>query len=156
MALSPTVFCNNILQRAFAENISVSPMKLQKLMYFVSCEYAKDLGTDLLSENFAVWQYGPVLPTVYNEFKSFGRNPITSYAKDATGESYAYTEIDCLREIIDKVWNSFKYKNGIELSNITHEDGSGWSVAFAGRRPTITTQEMRADNTYDKYMLARY
>jgi len=75
MPMSASVVCNNILTRAFQENIPVSPMKLQKLMYFVSCEYVKATGKDLLSENFGVWQYGPVLPSLYDEFKSFTISP---------------------------------------------------------------------------------
>ena len=89
MPMSASVVCNNILTRAFQENIPVSPMKLQKLMYFVSCEYVKATGKDLLSENFGVWQYGPVLPSLYDEFKSFHDQPITKYATDADGVPYA-------------------------------------------------------------------
>ena len=92
MPMSASVVCNNILTRAFQENIPVSPMKLQKLMYFVSCEYVKATGKDLLSENFGVWQYGPVLPSLYDEFKSFHDQPITKYATDADGVPYAINE----------------------------------------------------------------
>ena len=47
MPMSASVVCNNILTRAFQENIPVSPMKLQKLMYFVSCEYVKATGKEI-------------------------------------------------------------------------------------------------------------
>ena len=82
MPMSATVVCNNILKRAFSESVAVSPMKLQKLLYFVSCEYVKATGNDLFSEDFGVWQYGPVLPTVYDEFKSFKSTPINKYATE--------------------------------------------------------------------------
>ena len=38
---SSTDVANNVLSRAFAEKISVSPMKLQKILYFVASEYQK-------------------------------------------------------------------------------------------------------------------
>ena len=156
MALAPTIVCNNILRRSFDEKISVTPMKLQKLLYFVSCEYVKATDVELLSEDFCVWQYGPVLPTVYNEFKSFRGLKITTYAKDANGDSYAYNEDSSpnLRLAINRIWASFKNMSGIELSKITHEDGSGWSHAFEQKHSKITKDEMKADDSYRKYMSA--
>lgn len=154
MALSSTVVCNNILQRSFMENIVVTPMKLQKLMYFISCEYAKETNSELLSEDFCVWQYGPVLPSVYNEFKAFHGNQITTYAKDANGNSFAYDEDTApnLKAAINRIWSSFKNKSGIELSRITHEENSGWSKAFLSRQERITKEQMKADDSYRKYM----
>ena len=110
MAFSSTVICNNVLKRAKSENIKVTPMKLQKLLYFVSCEYVKATGTELLSEHFEVWQFGPVLPSVYNEFKSFHSSPITTFAKDANGESFLYDENNApnLKRSMDLIWNAFK------------------------------------------------
>lgn len=155
MPMSATVVCNNILRRAFEGSIPVSPMKLQKLLYFISCEYVKSTGSDLFSEDFGVWQYGPVLPTVYDEFKSFKSSPITKYATDANGVAYAIDEAMApnLKLAIDRIWAAFKFFDGITLSKITHKDGSGWSNAFCQKRPKITTEDMRTDNTYGEYLL---
>ena len=140
MPMSATVVCNNILKRAFSESVAVSPMKLQKLLYFVSCEYVK---------------YGPVLPTVYDEFKSFKSTPINKYATDANGIAYAIDEDSApnLKTAIVRIWNSFKFFDGVTLSKITHKDGSGWSNAFCQHRSKITTEDMRSDNTYGEYLL---
>jgi len=156
MAMSATIVCNNILRRAFEEEIPVSPMKLQKLLYFTSCEYVKSTGNELLSEDFGVWQYGPVLPSIYDEFKSFKSNSITKYATDASGVAYAINENDApnLKIAIDRVWAAFKSFDGMTLSKITHMDGSGWSNAFVGKRPKVTIEDMRLDNTYEKYLFA--
>ena len=154
MVLVPTILSNNILRRTFKENVPVTPMKLQKLLYFVSCEYVKITDRELLSEDFCVWQYGPVLPSVYNEFKVFHGSRITKYAKDANGDSFAYNESTApnLRTAIDCVWTFFKDRSGPELSLITHEDGSGWSCAFERHQQKITKEEMKADDSYRKYM----
>ena len=155
MALSPSIVCNNILQRAFSENIPVTPMKLQKLLYFVSCEYVKETNISMLSEDFSVWQYGPVLPSVYYEFQSFRGNNITKYAQDAEGNSFAYNEESSLplKRAIDRVWAAFKNMDGVFLSRITHEDGSGWSRAFERQENKISKDDMKADDSYAKYIL---
>ncbi len=158
MSISAVVLCNNVLMRAFDANIPVSPMKLQKLLYFISCEYLKRTGEELLSEDFGVWQYGPVLPTVYNEFKSFGSFPISEYAKDAAGVSYAVDEDTApnLKTAIDLIWQTFRSFTGIELSKITHLDGSGWSRAYQAGRKKISTNDMEEDHTYERYLTTRH
>lgn len=154
MTLSPMVVCNNILQRAFQEDVPVTPMKLQKLLYFTSCEYVKKTDIPMLSEDFCVWQYGPVLPSVYYEFQSYHGGRITSYAQDAEGNSFAYNENESLhlKQSINRIWGSFKDMSGIQLSKITHEDGSGWSKAFARHETQISKADMKEDDSYTRYL----
>lgn len=148
MKASPTVLCNNILVRGRKDGVKITPMKLQKLMYFVCKEYVKRCHTSPISEQFEVWQYGPVLPSVYSEFKSFGANPITEFAKDASGNAYRVSEQNNpeLAMIIDTVWFKYRKKTGIELSEITHKNGSGWYRAFSEKRYYIEEEDMRLDN----------
>ena len=154
MSMQPTIVCNNILKRSFSEEQEVSPMKLQKLMYFIACTYRKRTKTDLFSESFEVWKYGPVLRSVYDEFKSYGKGPILSYAKDAKGISYIIDESTSpgLKTSIDEIWSKFKDWDAIALSRITHEDGSGWSSAYDTHSSFITSDKMEADTTYEPYL----
>lgn len=110
MPMSPTIVCNNILSRGFAEKRDISPMKLQKLMYFVACEYQKDAHTVLFSEPFEVWRYGPVIRSVYDEFKAYGKNAISSYAKDAKGTAYIVDESTSpkLKNAINRIWKHLR------------------------------------------------
>lgn len=154
MPIAPTIVCNNILKRAFEENIDVSPMKLQKLLYFIACEYQKRTDSPLFSEPFAVWKYGPVLLSIYSTFKSYGKTPILSYAKDAKGISHIVDEKSSptLKTSIDIIWSNFKNWNAIALSQITHQDGSAWSKAYDDDRTVIDFAEMKEDVTYEKYI----
>ena len=147
MRASPTVLCNNILLRCMNSSGRITPMKLQKLMYFVCRDYTKQFGTSPISEQFEVWQYGPVLPSVYSEFKSFGANPITEYARDAQGNAFMVSERDNpdLARIIDSIWCKYHSKTGIELSKITHQPESGWYRAYAERRQYITEEDLKHD-----------
>lgn len=148
--LMPSILSNNILQRSFQDGEGVTPMKLQKLLYFVSCEYVKRTSSQLFKENFEVWQYGPVLPTVYQEFKSFGKNNINSYSKDADGNSHCYSEAKAplLKSIIDDIWCRYKAYSGQSLSAITHTPGSGWSSAYQRGAQEIGMEDMANDSTY--------
>lgn len=156
MALPSTVVCNNILKRSFDENVSISPMKLQKLLYFVCCEYAKNTNERLLSEDFCVWKYGPVIPALYAEFKSFGSSPISKYATDANGSVYIANEDTDVnfKKAVNVIWKSMKEFSGIMLSQITHLENSAWSNAYQNNEDRITLEAMKEDRTYVHYMFS--
>lgn len=124
--VDPKLVANSILRRAFAEKIAVSPMKLQKLMFFITCLYQRNTGHRLLTESFQPWRYGPVCGAVYGEFKSFGGNPITAYAKDAIGNAYAADERSSpeLKQALDTVWSHLGCLPAVMLSRITVLPGS--------------------------------
>ena len=147
MRASSTVLCNNILLRGVNSGEKITPMKLQKLMYFVCRDYTKQFGSSPISEQFEVWQYGPVLPSVYSEFKSFGANPITEFARDAQGNAFMVSERENpdLGRIIDSIWQKYRSKSGVELSRITHQSTSGWYRAYSDRRPYITEEDLLYD-----------
>ena len=144
-----TVLCNNILARARADKIKVSPMKLQKLMYYTCRDYAQVAKVSPINESFEVWQYGPVLPSVYSEFKPFGPNPITSYARNSTGEAHQVSEAfnPTLAAALSAVWARHKRQSAVELSRLTHQKGSGWYKAYMRGDRTISLEDMLNDNT---------
>ncbi|MHC2184549.1 putative phage-associated protein [Rathayibacter agropyri] len=148
MGYSPVNVSNNLLRRAFDEDVAVSPMKLQKLLFFTSCEYAKRTHTPLIDGTFQTWKYGPVERSVYDEFRSFGGNRIRAYGKDAAGKAWVVDEQTDpqLREVIDIIWGASKNRSAVDLSRITHREGSAWYKAY--QRGWISAEEMEADQSY--------
>lgn len=142
-----TNLCNNILERGMDEKIAITPMKLQKLMYFVCRDYVHRTGDMPIGERFEVWKYGPVLPSVYAEFKPFGAKPITEFSKDALGNAKKVSESKnpILASVLDLVWAKYKRYSGVALSTMTHEKGSGWYRAYMEDRETITLEDMSND-----------
>lgn len=149
LAIPAQAVCNTILQRAFTEKIPVSPMKLQKLLYFTYQTYLKRTGQLLFSERFEAWPYGPVLPSIYDEFKSFHGNPITKFAKNADGSvsvisgtaSGAYGIVYSIAE----TWEKYKNKTGIELSGITHQKESAWYKAVMRKDTLLDIDDIREE-----------
>lgn len=154
--VDPKLVANSILRRAFAEKIAVSPMKLQKLMFFITCLYQRNTGHRLLTESFQPWRYGPVCGAVYGEFKSFGGNPITAYAKDAIGNAYAADERSSpeLKQALDTVWRHLGCLPAVMLSRITVLPGSAWSKAVERKNCFISNADMAEDHTFDAYLKA--
>lgn len=140
---------NNILFRAKNEGIGITPMKLQKLMYYVCVQYVKRTDEYPIFERFEPWPYGPVIPSIYFEFKDYGSSPIKTYSKDAKGQSKMINEDSSptLKMCIDYVWGKFKHMTGIQLSQRTHQPSSGWYAAYQRNGDIITTEEMKADGS---------
>jgi hypothetical protein len=151
----PAHIANYILWRAWEENIEITPMKLIKLVYIA---YGWNLAINdkpLFDEKILAWKYGPVIPSIYHEFKRFGNKPITkgNYAADFDINTGELSSVPIVPEDDQKVlrvlnaeWENYKYKTGIDLSNITHANGSAWHKAYkngAGENEQLDNDDIK-------------
>lgn len=144
VAFDTKAVTNYILDRAEASGIEVSPMKLLKLLYYSHGWHLALTNEPLLNEYIEAWQYGPVVTSVYHDFKQFGNNPIKKYrmlsAKPKLiggGLKIVKPELDGddqasknARAVIDRVIELYGDYTAIQLSNMTHTPGSPWSVTW--------------------------
>jgi uncharacterized phage-associated protein len=139
---------NWFLARAAAEGKTLDPMKLQKLIYFAHGWSLALTDIPLITEHPEAWDYGPVIPSVYHEFKSFGRKPITEKAKRFEPEDPSATTFEDLMKarfvviepkivedpdaeaLLERVWQVYGPRTGIQLSNMTHAPDGAWYRAF--------------------------
>jgi uncharacterized phage-associated protein len=113
-------------------------MALIKLVYFAHGWYLALKGTPLLNEQVEAWKYGPVIPSLYHEFKEFGNQPITRLAHDDVvfrenghliiGTTTPQLEDEDARKVVGRVWEVYKPLTAVQLSNLTHLSGSPWDV----------------------------
>ena len=79
---------NEFLGLAKKEKIEISNLKLIKLMYIAQGLSLSLSDRALFPDPIEAWKYGPVISSIYHEFKHFGRNPIKeqSVTLDKCGE----------------------------------------------------------------------
>lgn len=151
MPYIPANIANNLLSRAFRDHIPVSPMKLQKSLFFVASEYQKTTRRVLLEEPFSTWAYGPVLYSVHNKLRCFGRGaPIDRYIRDAKNRVYIINEggdVE-LSVALDKVWAWTKHLPATTLAEYTQHPGSAWDRAFQRGDLVLDPDDIAADTTY--------
>ena len=147
---SSTMIANNILSRLFGDKVYITPMKLQRILYFTAAEYQKATHKPLLEEPFSTWACGPVAYSVYNKFCSFNKHPIKRYARDAQGKTLMIDEESDieLRIALDRVWGKTKMKSATNLSTITHAQDSAWDKAFQQYKSTLESADIENDYTY--------
>ncbi|SFV10321.1 Panacea domain-containing protein [Pseudoduganella namucuonensis] len=138
MAYSAMAVANALVKRAKEGKVAhLSPMKLQKLLFYVQSWHLAKQGRPLIDDFFCRWKYGPVIPSLYHEFKEYGPNPITAYGGHIVEEEGALTkrrpivsEQDTRTwELIDEILAEYGAYSGSTLSTMTHEKDSAWSTS---------------------------
>lgn len=140
---------NTFIERGKKENIDISPMKLQKLIFILYKNYLKDTRSKLFLDNFEVWQYGPVVPSVYNAFKQYRSNSIKNYYVSGDG-NYSTVSFDNndFKTNFERVWQKYKELDGVYLSKLTHQEDTAWSKAFSKKEPTLSDDDIYSEKEY--------
>jgi uncharacterized phage-associated protein len=72
---------NFFLDAAERDSVEITPMKLQKLLYFAHGWSLAFFDEPLIDAPCEAWKFGPVYSAVYHEYKDFGRHPIPTHYK---------------------------------------------------------------------------
>jgi len=146
MYLPSKTIANNFLQWDFTDgSASITPMKLQKLVYMAHGWHLAIHNEPLIEEQFEAWPYGPVEDTLYHIFKQFRNSPITQYAKTWVGDkevSYVANS-DKFKAVFDAVVNKYGAFSALKLSALTHMPGTPWSQTRASGQTYISNDLIR-------------
>lgn len=106
-------------------------LKLQKLLYYAQVLSLKRLKNSLFDDEIEAWEYGPVVPSVYHQYKSFGRDVL-----DITKPNLLFKPLD-KKNIIDEVIKDKGRFTGIALMEMTHQEAP-WKIARKSDNQIIT------------------
>lgn len=99
-----------VLLYCFENGISISPLKLQKLLYYIQAWHLVYFDKQLLfEEKPQAWVNGPVYPTIYNRFKGILR--YSELNKENTGLSS--TTLEDKQQILDLDKEQYEFLNSI-------------------------------------------
>lgn len=110
-------------------NWAITNLELQKILYIAQMFSYGMRKKPLFDNPIEAWDYGPVVPVVYHEFKFAGNGPIPSFlfpAEDCVNEDN--------RTFISKISKMVKGLKGWQLVAITHRDRGAWQRTY---RPGI-------------------
>ncbi len=126
---------NYFLELAEKEHRKLTPMQLIKLVYIAHGWTLALMNRPLFDERVQAWQHGPVIPSLYHEFKHFGSNPVDEMAMnlDFDGQLY-YPKINATetvaKKVLNKVWDVYKGYSGTQLRALCHQTGSPWQGCY--------------------------
>lgn len=143
MGYSAKAVANAVLQIAETSGASLSPLKLQKLVYIAHGWHLAIKDAPLVNDEFAeAWQYGPVFPSLYHEFKKFGKGSIKDRATDFSVSDGPEFDVEVVEPEIDRsddftwsllnrIWETYGKHNGLTLSDLTHQSGTPWQITWS-------------------------
>ena len=81
-----------IIYRCYKDKQFISNLKLQAMLYFVQYEYLKKEKKPLFSDTIELWEFGTVVPSVYNKFAIWNSLMIPSRFQTYKGNIYSKDE----------------------------------------------------------------
>lgn len=139
MAYSTIAVANAFIERAKGAKITdLTPMKLQKLVFFAQSWSLKILDKPLVEDFFAKWTYGPVQPQLYHAVKDYQNHHISTlistleFTEDGGFQTVTpefVDEVGDFRCIIDNIITVYGHMTAANLSRLTHLPDSAWAKA---------------------------
>lgn len=127
----------------------VTPLALQKMLYFIQGIYMVLYGVELFSEDCEAWIHGPVYKDVYDVFKNFKYNPIDD-TRFAMFQNRFNELSDNVQRIINLVVESFGMYSGKTLERITHGEAP-WKDARVNCLDNEPSNEVISKEAIKKY-----
>lgn len=134
--------CRHIINYSNDHDYGVSNLKLQKLLYFIQAYFLtnKKDNSPCFDEKIEAWDFGPVVPDAYHEYKQYGSGDIPSiesyilFDKENIWNSERVSFVDNIikdedKLLIDKVVDKFADYSATDLVSLTHRQ-SPWIDAY--------------------------
>lgn len=106
-----------ILTLCEERGIGVSNLKLQKLMYYTQGYHLAVSGKTLFEDDLMAWEHGPVVPSVWLEYRDNGSSYITPL-KDMDITSFSDASIGVVNYVLD----TFGQMGAWSLRERTHSE----------------------------------
>lgn len=113
------LYYNNLMMQEF-DGDYISNLKLQKLLYYAQGSFLAIKNEELFADPILAWAHGPVVESVYREYKIFKSNGITCEIGYKVGDIDGSDE-----ELLIKVYNVFAKYSALGLRSMTHQE-SPW------------------------------
>mgnify|MGYP002410804816 CR=1 FL=1 len=107
----------------------MTPLRLQKLVYYAQAWSLAILGKELFSGVFRAWVHGPVNYTLWQKYKAHKYRPI---APTKTFPSHKFSEEQL--DLLEEVWDVYGQFDPKYLEQLTHSERP-WQEAREGYAP---------------------
>ena len=128
MSHSSLAVARYLLDRGAECGRQLTPMKIIKLVYMAHGWMLGLYGRPLISEDVEAWKYGPVIPALYREIKSFRGNPVPPEQICPPEDETDFDELE--RSVMDQTMDVYGSHTAIRLSRMTHAPGTPWDTIY--------------------------
>lgn len=148
--------CRHVINYSNEHDYGISNLKLQKVLYFIQAYFLinKKDHTPCFNEKIEAWDFGPVIPKAYHEYKQYGSGDIPTiesyilFDKNDVWNServeFNDTTInDNDKKLIDRVVDKFSDYSATDLVSLTHRQSPWIDVYVPYQNNEITINAIR-------------
>lgn len=148
---------NRFIELGQEGDTEFTQMQLQKLVYIAhGLNLALNNGEQLIREQVQAWDWGPVIPEIYDALKRYGATPVSALIHenewrtdpDRRGPVVVSNFEESEQSIIRSVYNTYGKMSGAQLSALTHEEGSPWRQVYSRIKRGIVIPNDIIENHY--------
>lgn len=122
---------NYVLDFCDSRGRQVTNLALQKIVYFCHVWSLIELHRPLIRHKFEAWEFGPVLPYLYREFRNFDRSPIKGRATqidpvDGQHRVVGYVLDSQTDSLLKEIVGFYSRLRASDLVELSHAEGGPW------------------------------
>ena len=152
--VEPANVARYFMFRAFQDGELVSPLKMQKLIYYAYVWVLVHNNTKLFKESIEAWPNGPVVPSLYHKLKTYGASPIDeSFLEGISYDDLVKSFSPEVLETLSEVYEAYMTKTAFELVVMTHAERP-WAEARKGLGTTEHSDAPITDESIVSYYVA--
>lgn len=118
-----------IVKKCILDKHPVTNMQLQSILYCIQRDCLKKTGKPAFYNEFSVWAFGPVIPSIYYKYLGFGVEPIDF----DFGVICIDTETE---EFVDPIIEKVRAMKPWDIVTETHKDGGAWKEVYKTDDPS--------------------
>lgn len=113
MAYTALEIAKFVISHEHGKRRSITNLRLQKLLYFIQAKVLVETGNPCFDDEMEAWEYGPVVPMVYEAYRKYRNLPIDE-------DTAFYLFEDAVKDNIIEVLDFLGDTSTFELVQITH------------------------------------
>jgi len=126
MAYSSETVANTFLKLAQESGRTITNLKMQSLVYIAHGYTLAIIDRPLINDEIKAWNFGPVIPDLYEKLRRYGREHIQEQIPNNTPIDDIVPE----KRIIALVWEKYKDHSAGQLSALTRLAGAPWDQVW--------------------------
>lgn len=124
-----TTVANYLIRAAKRRGLSLTPLSLQKLLYYVHGHAHARLGRGAVDEPFEAWQYGPVVRSLYRHLRDPAARQVSEPIPEFAPEDLELSDPEVAR-VAERVLDTYGTLDGYQLVTMTHAADGPWAQVY--------------------------
>ena len=156
MPYSASAIAYAFVKKGIEEECYVTQMKLQKMVYLAHGYHLAKYNEPLIKEEFEAWKFGPVVQSIYQDYKLYGSDAIidTGLISEGGDKLEAVKLSDNAIDAINYTWQVTKHLSASQLSRWSHLDGSPWAQVYSEREYSIPIKNTSIQDYFKKVLVS--